>query len=89
MAELPDLTLPTVEKIYQSYVEHQGDWRRNHLGASLIGKGCERALWWPARSGCPGAPSNAAAATSRSASPTASATTKASVDSRRYPLRVD
>lgn len=49
MAELPDLTLPTVEKIYQSYVEHQGDWRRNHLGASLIGRGCERALWYTFR----------------------------------------
>ena len=29
-----------------SYEEAQGDGFREHLGASLIGKSCERALWY-------------------------------------------
>ena len=46
MPPLPQIVLPTVEKIYQSYVLNNGDWRRDHLGASTIGTECERALWY-------------------------------------------
>lgn len=49
MVELPDLTLPTIDSIYQSYVDRNGDWRRNHLGASLIGNECERSLFYSFR----------------------------------------
>ena len=34
------------EKIYQNYVDKAGDWRRPHLGASVIGKPCKRAIWY-------------------------------------------
>lgn len=37
------------EAIYASYEEDAGDWRRDHLGASQIGKECERALWYDFR----------------------------------------
>ena len=43
MAELPQTILPTIEKIYGTY--QQGDYRRDHLGASVIGTECERSLW--------------------------------------------
>jgi len=33
-------------KIYQNYVDKAGDWRRPHLGASVIGKPCKRAIWY-------------------------------------------
>ena len=49
---MPEIPVPpniTVEKIYQSYVDNNGDWRRDHLGASLIGKECERSLWYTFR----------------------------------------
>ena len=46
MVELPQTHQPTVEKIYQNYVDTNGDFRRNHLGASLIGEECERKLWY-------------------------------------------
>lgn len=46
MAALPEIILPTVEKIFKQYEEKNGDHRRDHLGASLIGKPCERALWY-------------------------------------------
>jgi hypothetical protein len=49
MVELPNMILPTIERIYQSYEENAGDWRRNHLGASIIGGGCERSLWYTFR----------------------------------------
>lgn len=49
MPELPKMILPTIEKIYQSYEDKAGDWRRNHLGASIIGNGCERSLWYTFR----------------------------------------
>lgn len=39
-------TLPTVKAIYDSYVTNAPDWRRDHLGASQIGKSCKRALWY-------------------------------------------
>jgi hypothetical protein len=47
LAALPLTILPTIEKIYGTY--HQGDWRRDHLGASLIGTQCERSLWYTFR----------------------------------------
>ena len=34
------------EKIYQNYIKKAGDWRRPHLGASVIGKPCKRAIWY-------------------------------------------
>lgn len=49
MVKLPDMTLPTVTKIFQKYVDRNGDWRRPHLGASLIGTVCERSLWYTFR----------------------------------------
>ena len=52
MVELPQTHQPTVEKIYQNYVDTNGDFRRNHLGASLIGEECERKLWFSLRWAC-------------------------------------
>ncbi|MFA5715617.1 MAG: oxidoreductase [Candidatus Paceibacterota bacterium] len=49
MSELPQTYQPTVEKIYQKYIDTNGDFRRNHLGASLIGEECERKLWFSVR----------------------------------------
>jgi len=50
MVKIPKGTLsPTIEKIYQSYVDRPDDWRRDHLGASQIGGGCLRALWYTFR----------------------------------------
>lgn len=46
MPELPELESKTVEKVYQSYVKGSGDWRRDHLGASVIGQECERKIWY-------------------------------------------
>ncbi|MBX6324328.1 MAG: PD-(D/E)XK nuclease family protein, partial [Rhodospirillaceae bacterium] len=37
---------PTVEAIYAAYEADAGAALRDHLGASLIGKACERALWY-------------------------------------------
>jgi len=46
MVPIPKKTLsPTVEAIYAHYVEKNGDHRRDHLGASLIGTECSRSLW--------------------------------------------
>lgn len=47
MVALPDMTLPTIDAIYGTY--NSGDWRRDHLGASLIGSSCERSLWYTFR----------------------------------------
>lgn len=46
MAELPAPPTPTLTAIYAAYENHQGDGFREHLGASLIGKSCSRALWF-------------------------------------------
>lgn len=58
MAPLPPRPEPTIEAIYASYEADAGDGRRDHLGASLIGKECERALWydfrWATRDRFPG-----------------------------------
>ena len=44
MAELPAPPTPTLTAIYSAYEARQGDGFREHLGASLIGKPCSRAL---------------------------------------------
>lgn len=49
MAELPAITSPTREAIFAAYEEDADDGFRAHLGASLIGKECERALWYDFR----------------------------------------
>lgn len=52
MVELPQAHRPTVEKIYQNHIDTNSDFRRNHLGASLIGEECERKLWFSLRWAC-------------------------------------
>ena len=49
MPELPPEPTPTIDTIYQSYVTSNGDWRRDHLGASIIGRECCRELWYTFR----------------------------------------
>lgn len=51
MATLPATvtTPPTVQRIYDRYTAARGEWRRAHLGASQIGKPCDRALWYQFR----------------------------------------
>lgn len=40
------VTRPTVaDALHAAYVRHAEDWRRDHLGASLIGHKCDRFLW--------------------------------------------
>lgn len=49
MVRLPPPPTPTVDAIFAAYEEARGDGFRDHLGASLIGKPCERALWFDFR----------------------------------------
>ena len=49
MSQLPDQTLPTVTAIFRQYEIDNKDWRRPHLGASIIGHSCERKLWFDFR----------------------------------------
>ena len=49
MAELPAHPTPTLSAIYAAYESSQGDGFRDHMGASLIGKPCARALWYDFR----------------------------------------
>ena len=49
MVKLPPAPTPTVDAILAAYEEAQGDGFREHLGASLIGKPCVRALWYDFR----------------------------------------
>ena len=49
MAELPAITSLTREAIFSAYEADTRDGFRTHLGASLIGKECERALWYDFR----------------------------------------
>lgn len=37
---------PVVEAIYKWHEKLNSDWRRDHLGASVLGNKCERALWY-------------------------------------------
>jgi hypothetical protein len=45
MAPLPPHASPTVEAILVAYEAEAGDGWREHLGASVIGRECDRALW--------------------------------------------
>ena len=58
MALLPNPHSPTVEAIFAAYEADASDGFRPHLGASIIGKECERALWldfrWATRQQHPG-----------------------------------
>lgn len=38
-----------VERVYAAYERNAPDWRRPHLGASLLGNPCRRALWFSFR----------------------------------------
>lgn len=49
MAILPPPPTPTLSAIYAAYEARQGDGFRDHLGASIIGKSCDRALWYDFR----------------------------------------
>jgi len=39
----------TIRELYKHYEDNAPDWRRNHLGASLIGHPCSRYLWFAFR----------------------------------------
>jgi hypothetical protein len=58
MAPLPPRPSPTVDAIFAAYEADAGDGMRAHLGASIIGKECARALWydfrWVTRPAFPG-----------------------------------
>ena len=49
MADLPAVVSPTREAIFAAYEADAYQGFRPHLGASLIGKPCERALWYDFR----------------------------------------
>jgi hypothetical protein len=49
MPELPEPEHQTVNDIYNCYKTNSGDWRRDHLGASIIGRECERQIWYSFR----------------------------------------
>ncbi len=49
MAPLPPPPTPTLDAIHAAYVARAGDGLRDHLGASIIGKDCTRALWYDFR----------------------------------------
>ncbi len=49
MADLPAISTPTRDAIFAGYEADAHSGFRRHLGASLIGKECERALWYDFR----------------------------------------
>ena len=49
MAALPETPTPTRDAIFAGYEADREDGFRPHLGASQIGKSCERALWYDFR----------------------------------------
>jgi hypothetical protein len=49
MSPLPEPPAQTVAAIYRAYEQKAGNGWREHLGASLIGNECERALWYTFR----------------------------------------
>lgn len=49
MAPIPPPPTPTIDAIYAAYVADADDGFRDHLGASIIGKECRRALWYDFR----------------------------------------
>ncbi|HPE62445.1 MAG TPA: hypothetical protein PLB10_19120 [Thiolinea sp.] len=46
MAQIPDNTNTTLHVIDKAVIDKAEDWRRAHLGASVIGNPCNRALWY-------------------------------------------
>jgi len=48
MTKITPPASPTVSRIYAAYeaAHEAAEWRRPHLGASQIGKSCDRALWF-------------------------------------------
>lgn len=49
MVALPQKQMQTRDAIYQAYESAQDNGWRNHLGASIIGRECERELWYTFR----------------------------------------
>lgn len=49
MVKLPELKNKTALAIFSRHVNDNEDWRRQHLGASLIGSECHRYLWYTFR----------------------------------------
>ncbi len=49
MAKMPDLLNPTARAIFDYHEKTADDWRRAHLGASIIGSDCTRYLWYTFR----------------------------------------
>jgi len=49
MVAIPDQENKTISAIYQHYEDTRTDWRRPHLGASLIGRKCPRMLYYTFR----------------------------------------
>lgn len=49
MVKIPALNKKTVSAIFTRYETEVEDWRRSHLGASLIGRECHRELWYSFR----------------------------------------
>jgi len=49
MVSLPTPSSPTVDAIYAAYEAAADHGYREHLGASLIGAGCERSIWYTFR----------------------------------------
>jgi hypothetical protein len=49
MPPLPPPPSPTVEAVFNAYEATQDSGYREHLGASLIGSSCERAIWYTFR----------------------------------------
>jgi len=49
MSQLPIQHTPTIELLYKGYADRAKDFRRPHLGASIVGKECLRALWYDFR----------------------------------------
>ena len=45
MAAIPEFVSPTIERIYKAYkIKSDNGWRP-HLGASVIGRECDREVW--------------------------------------------
>lgn len=49
MPDISEHTQPIAAAIYRHYEQHAGDWRRDHLGASVVGHPCSRYLWYTFR----------------------------------------
>lgn len=49
MVKLPELRNKTALAIFARHVKDNDDWRRPHLGASMIGSECHRYLWYAFR----------------------------------------